>query len=319
VLDEIGAPTDRLLERRNLPISGGKSPIGYVPVLSVWEFAQDAADSQSMWDFGFRIAEFVTIGRAARWGRRVVTAATLHEAACIMSESIAADMPNVSTGLEWRGNDCWLWRDHQPDRRHMPGSWLGEQYILGLMIQLVRMVEGPGWYPTRLELQASRSEWSSHRPEIIGDSQISFSAPRTAIELPAHSLAAPLRQSFSQPGSLPLPLGQESPPEDLAGALHEVLKSLVLDRRPDLHLGASIMRTSERSVRRHLAREGTSWREVLSRAEAQVATTLIANPDNKLTEVAEQLGYSQYAHFYRAFRRWTGDSPSDYRQNLLSR
>jgi hypothetical protein len=130
-----------------------------LPVLSVWEFIETASARQGMWDFGFRVAEHVTLPRAARWGRQVASAVTLHNAITIMAQTIGSDMPNVVVGLERRGEESWLWRDHVPDRRHMCGYWLGEQYILGLMIEMLRLVEGQSWYPKRIELQATASQW----------------------------------------------------------------------------------------------------------------------------------------------------------------
>jgi AraC-like DNA-binding protein len=39
---------------------------------------------------------------------------------------------------------------------------------------------------------------------------------------------------------------------------------------------------------------------------------------NSLADIAAALGYSQYPHFYRAFQRWTGESPSAYMKRLAS-
>jgi AraC-like DNA-binding protein len=43
----------------------------------------------------------------------------------------------------------------------------------------------------------------------------------------------------------------------------------------------------------------------------------LLEPTLTLTEIAAELGYADQAHFTRAFRRWTGESPSGYRRRRL--
>ena len=315
ILDEIGSPTSRLLHRSRLPTLDAVRTT-YVSMLSTWTFANAAADSQGLWDFGFRVADRVTIGRASRWGPRVSTALTFRHAIETMKNWIGFDMPNTRVGLEQRGKRYWFWRDHEPDRRHCRGFWTGEQYLLGLMVEMVRMVEGPGWLPIRLQVQARAGEWAFKRPEFAGEAAIEFGAARCAIELPRGSLERRVRKAGSGSARDVRHDECEQPPLDLKGSLHEVLKSVACDRKLTLGLGAEILCSSERSLQRSLAGEGTSWREVVERVHLETALDLMDEPTYSLADIAGMLGYSQYPHFYRAFQRWTGESPGEYRQRL---
>ena len=46
----------------------------------------------------------------------------------------------------------------------------------------------------------------------------------------------------------------------------------------------------------------------------EVCDRLLRDPERSLGEIAFALGYSDQAHLTRAFRRWTGECPSEYRQ-----
>ena len=46
------------------------------------------------------------------------------------------------------------------------------------------------------------------------------------------------------------------------------------------------------------------------------ATTLLEQREMQVTEVALQLGYADPSHFVRAFRRWTGQAPGEFRRSL---
>ncbi|MEO5708108.1 MAG: AraC family transcriptional regulator ligand-binding domain-containing protein [Alteraurantiacibacter sp.] len=72
---------------------------------------------------------------------------------------------------------------------------------------------------------------------------------------------------------------------------------------------AAELKLSERSLRRRLTEEGTSFRELLQDARKERAQTILSKPGIALAVAAEQLGYSDTAAFSRAFKEWTGVSP----------
>lgn len=69
-----------------------------------------------------------------------------------------------------------------------------------------------------------------------------------------------------------------------------------------------------RSLRRKLEDEGTSFRTIIESERKQLAVGLLESTDMKLDEMALQLGYGDTASFTRAFRRWFGNSPGEYRK-----
>ncbi|MBK1888247.1 MULTISPECIES: AraC family transcriptional regulator [Marinobacter] len=81
---------------------------------------------------------------------------------------------------------------------------------------------------------------------------------------------------------------------------------------------ASALAMSSRSLRRKLEQEGTSFRALVDEERRQTATQILSGSDMKLDELAIHLGYTDTASFTRAFRRWMGVSPGEYRKtNVL--
>jgi AraC-like DNA-binding protein len=74
-----------------------------------------------------------------------------------------------------------------------------------------------------------------------------------------------------------------------------------------------------RTLRRHLAREGTSFTSLLDAARRRDALRLLDASGMGAAKVAERLGYVDPANFTRAFRRWTGDTPTQYQQRRRGR
>lgn len=70
---------------------------------------------------------------------------------------------------------------------------------------------------------------------------------------------------------------------------------------------------SERSLARYLHEEGTSFSALLEDLRRRMALRYVRNSELSFSEITFLLGFSQAAAFYRAFRRWTGQTPREYR------
>ncbi|MCY1062611.1 AraC family transcriptional regulator [Nannocystis sp. SCPEA4] len=76
---------------------------------------------------------------------------------------------------------------------------------------------------------------------------------------------------------------------------------------------ARALGTSERTMQRRLRQAGTSLRDVVDEVRREAALAQLGRPDATVTDIAFMLGFSDLSAFSRAFRRWTGASPSEYR------
>lgn len=83
---------------------------------------------------------------------------------------------------------------------------------------------------------------------------------------------------------------------------------------PDLESAARALHTSGRSLRRHLSELGTSYQQVLDEVRKRLALQYLTTTHLPLYEIAFLLGFSDPSNFRRAFKKWTGKSPGDYRQ-----
>jgi AraC-like DNA-binding protein len=70
---------------------------------------------------------------------------------------------------------------------------------------------------------------------------------------------------------------------------------------------------SERSLARHLQEEGTTFSALLEDLRRRMALRYVRHSELSFSEITFLLGFSQAAAFYRAFRRWTGQTPLEYR------
>lgn len=74
---------------------------------------------------------------------------------------------------------------------------------------------------------------------------------------------------------------------------------------------------SKRTLARRLAKEGTAYRAITEELLAELAVRHLAQADLSIESIALLLGYHDSANFRRAFRRWYGMPPTDYRRQAL--
>lgn len=82
---------------------------------------------------------------------------------------------------------------------------------------------------------------------------------------------------------------------------------------PDRPTVARLLGLAPRTLSRRLDAEGTSYGELRQEVRFSRAKELLRNPRLQLAEIADRLGFSDPAAFSRAFRKWSGDTPSDWR------
>lgn len=79
---------------------------------------------------------------------------------------------------------------------------------------------------------------------------------------------------------------------------------------------AAYLHMSERTLRRRLEAEGVSYGDVVDRLRRETAMALLERHDLSIERVAMEIGFASAGAFRRAFHRWTGQSPRDYRARL---
>jgi len=92
-----------------------------------------------------------------------------------------------------------------------------------------------------------------------------------------------------------------------------LLRRNLAEAPPSLaQVGAEVGLTAP-TLRRHLAREGHSFRALRDALRRDAAIEYLARPQMPLAEIARRLGFSELSTFHRAFRHWTGLAPGRYR------
>lgn len=151
------------------------------------------------------------------------------------------------------------------------------------------------------------------------DCPIAFCTPVARLCFPAALLDKPLPQSDPQSSrhlqqQCQLLLAKLT----AGGSFVDEVRMLILARPrffPDINDIAERLDMSARTLRRRLGEEGSSFRQILDEVRYGLAQEYLMNTDLPMDEISRLLGYSESGNFSHAFRRWTGLSPTQWRQH----
>jgi AraC-like DNA-binding protein len=90
---------------------------------------------------------------------------------------------------------------------------------------------------------------------------------------------------------------------------------LNLNKIPQLGDMAGLLNTSERTLKRMLANEGASFRELVRQFQSGQSADYLRNSNLSINEIAARLGFSDASSFSQSFKRWTGMAPLAYRES----
>ena len=72
---------------------------------------------------------------------------------------------------------------------------------------------------------------------------------------------------------------------------------------------------SNRTLTRRLSEIGVSYRDLIQKTQETVSKKLLKTTSRSISEIAFETGFSEQSAFNRAFKRWTGTAPVEFRKN----
>ena len=97
------------------------------------------------------------------------------------------------------------------------------------------------------------------------------------------------------------------------GQLGTVVQRLLVTGYPKLERVAGEVGITRRTLQRRLATAGTSYSNLVNEARYQLAAELLEDHSVPISSVARAVGFANHSGFSRAFHRWTGITPRQYR------
>lgn len=188
--------------------------------------------------------------------------------------------------------------------------------VMALLFDLCRMNAGAALRAVAVTLRRQKPDPADAYERFFG-CPVQFGADENTFVLSAKDVDRPLPSANRQLAAtfdkmLTDELGQIDRSDVVSRSRAVVLEQLSSGEGSEEHT-AKQLHMSARTLQRKLAEAKTTYLQLVDDTRKDLALRYIEDPRRSVTDITFSLGFSQPSAFTRAFKRWTGLSPSDYR------
>jgi len=193
-------------------------------------------------------------------------------------------------------------------------------FAMAIGLNIMQAMCGPDWHP--IEMRFAHARPPDLGPYRFFGSVLRFDDGESALVFARHWLdsrprgADPLLHTM-----MARRLGDIEAyyDEDLVGQVRRTLPALILEHTKTLGVIAKRLGLGARTLNRRLAAEGTTFMQLREEASNVMARQLLEDTRMSVTEIAGFLGYANPSAFTRAFHRWAGVAPKQWRASKRRR
>lgn len=307
-----GGSIARVFRRVELPLTLLDTPDALIPLRDQLRLVELAAREIGDEALPARLSLDGGVAHLGEFGRYVCAAPRLDIAIGRCNERMGAALQSATVLRLSTSGRMARWTYSITDSARV-GRQKNEILALGYMLDLLTQYFGVPAHAVHAELPGARGMADRKSVEQLFGCEVSDGAA-ASLSFPAARLAASNRSPrVSMPAS---GCSEQLLPgdEDLVGRVEHVIALGLMERRPREDWLCRRLQISRRFLQRALAAHDTTFRTLLLRALMSRAVELLQESQLSVTDIALELGYSDPAHFTRAFVRRFGESPRSWRE-----
>jgi len=264
-------------------------------------------------DLGLKAARAMTLGRAGPLDYAIRSAPTVRESVAVAGQYIRAYSDVLDVRLDQQDDRAVVTLEMRvPAPRPILDFTMGAWYANHIRPPLAGAHGLECWFSHPQPLNTTEYE------RAFEGASLRFGAPFYGFAFDREYLEAPLPCADPSLHTLLCDhvqaLDQSLPWQTLRSQVREIASRELRDGRPLVFSVARQLKMSARTLGRRLEREGTTFSAVVDDLKEELALRYVTQYDLGFEDIAFRLGFAHVEAFYRAFRRWTGRTPLEYRR-----
>ncbi len=215
-----------------------------------------------------------------------------------------------------KGEDAYIYLNREPHRR---GLELSNEATLSATVVVLQAMTESKIIPTQVKFKhAAPADLSSY--EQAFQCEILFEQDHYSIRYKTADLHMRTAKADREINNFLIERVKEETQgialggDRLADDVEHLIRNALPSGIPAIDEIATQLGMSNRTLSRRLAEDQLSFRDLIRKSQEEVAKDLLKNTDRSLAEIAFETGFSDQTAFNRAFKRWTGLSPLEYRK-----
>lgn len=317
---ELGADPASLLAAVDLsPAAVGNHDV-FVGYRSVTALLEASASATGCGDFGRRLAERQGLEILGPLGVAARTAPTVGAALGAIEQFMSVYSPAIAVSVrapERERTARFEWRIVVP---RPPLHRQAAELALGVSLRVFRLLAGPGFRPTSVQLRHQPQESAAGYRRYFG-CRVDFGADVYGFQLRAGVLAQRLDADSAVHAVVRdyLDTIAVDTGADIIAAVARLVRRTLPTGGLGIELIADQLAQHPRTLQRQLAARGTTFGAVVDGVRREEAERYLRETDMPLGQLAGVLGFSEQSALSRASRRWFGEAPREVRRSLQSR
>ena len=158
---------------------------------------------------------------------------------------------------------------------------------------------------------------------LMYSTQLSFNAPHTALVFHSSFLGLPVVQNErtlkeflrNAPENILVKYKNGS---SLTARTRRRLRQCLPGALPEFEALAAELNMTPATMRRRLHDEGTSYQNIKDELRRDLAISYLSHSERSAMDIGLELGFSERSAFHRAFKKWTGASPGEFRRRMIT-
>ena len=279
---------------------------------TLWRMAEEATGDEC---FGLLAAEQLQPATLQGMGLAILASSTLYDALKRLVRFAHIFHTGANLSLVDRDPYVDLEVRHQEERER-DLVWASEDFAIGIGIVMCRITLGEYFSPFEIECRRPTPADPDRYCSVLG-TRVQFEREFNRVRYVKSDILEQLASANPELARVndeqaEAYLASYTPVSTSRAVANKIIEHLP-DGPPSQKDIAEAMHVSNRTLQRKLKEEGTSFIDLLQDARLSLAKKYLAQPQRSIVEIAYLLGFSEPSTFSRAFKRWTGHAPAEYR------
>jgi AraC-like DNA-binding protein len=303
-----GADVDALLQPYGIGTLAFSNADIFIPAITMYDVVETLADSTGDPCIGVHLGAQLDPFQWSPLAQAATLAGSVGELLLRFSMDAQKDTNSVTYRLETKGSRA-SFSEHRVNSggrtpRHNDG--FGAAYLLNIL----RVATGKSWNGKQVVVAVCD-------PSVFPHNYLDLYLAQTDTQ--GFNIAFPCEWLLLPPhleptlASAPLELRSSEVAQTPLEALHHILLANLHDPNLDSERVASLCGVSKRTLARRIAGMGSSLKTEIDALRQRQAELELCNSNRRVAAIGASVGYPDSSVFIRAFKRWTGMTPKQYR------
>ena len=308
-LNKRGCNTHQLLKSSGLSNFNLDDTDNYVPLSCTYELFRQMEVQEGIKDFISHFHDSIKVQNLHNYGSFMLSAPDVMSAAKLAIQYAPYNFTSEQDGLDIDGPQSKFWINLKD--RYQPGKEHAYELLLSFIIDHIRLACGDNWEP--IEIHYPMRKLPDLDTLLPSGHQVHSKVKQDSIAVvfPTSILNRSILNGNHEQNN-PFPLESLT----VKFKLRQLLNSFRGGGIPTLEYAASLLSMSSRSLQRKLEQEQSSYFQVVDEWRFSGAVELLEDSSRNIYEISQVLGYQKPESFHRSFKRWTGTTPQQYRDQL---